>query len=529
MISDYAIYEIGLMIFDGFSRREILKEHRIGTRTYQKFRDRILQSSLSLSEWQKLNPDQRRLFCYPEPGPKKEKEEGLAEVFENIYQRLNHRNGHYSIRSGWIQYKTDNPDSLQYSQFASRYRRWEDKVHPGRKATAPIQRQPGKYLYIDWIGDQPSLVRDEKNPARKVKAHFLVFTMGYSSKTFATAFPDEQTESVIQGINCALEYYGALPQALRPDNMKTAVISNTKDGIVLSTAMEDLQNYYDVPVLPARPRAPKDKATAERAVLILETELLPRLELTTFESFSSLNREVRIYIDDLNTRIKRDEGVSRNELFIRQDLPQMKALPRTFFTVPVYKKLKVQRNCHIKHDGIYYSVPYQYVGQTVIVKVSFRQIEICDCNNQSLCTHLIQTNRKDIYVTVPEHLKSCYQKSIQIQQRGIHYYIDWAASFGESMKELIQRIIRSCRYEEQSFGSCEGVLQAARHYPKEFSEAVAADCLLKGKVTYSSFKRNLEEKAEQENLTRRKKSRKETEQDKMPEHENIRGGDYYAK
>ncbi|WP_304691505.1 hypothetical protein [Ileibacterium valens] len=178
-------------------------------------------------------------------------------------------------------------------------------------------------IYI-LIEDKTVSVVSQNNPDRKVKAHFLVFTMGYSSYTFAMAFPDEKTESVIEGINHALKYMGCLPQAFRPDNMKTAVSSNTREGIVLSTAMEDLQNYYDVPVLPARPLHPKDKATVERGVLILERELLSRLESVVHENFDDLNHQILLYLQDLNTRIKTGESMSRYELFEKIDKPHMR-------------------------------------------------------------------------------------------------------------------------------------------------------------------------------------------------------------
>ena len=169
--------------------------------------------------------------------------------------------------------------------------------------------------------------------------------------------------------------------------MKTAVASNTSEGLVLSTAMEDLQNYYDVPVLPARPLKPKDKASCERFVLLVETEILPRLEGTVFESFDDLNTAILKFTEKINTRIKSGESLSRRKLFELYDLPNMKTLPDTMFSLCEYGQLKAQRCCRVEFANACCSVPYKYLGQTVSVKLRNNQIEICDRFNRHINNH----------------------------------------------------------------------------------------------------------------------------------------------
>lgn len=117
----------------------------------------------------------------------------------------------------------------------------------------PIDRMPGKYMYLDWVGDRPPLVKDPDHEGKLLKVHFFVTTVGYSSLTFAKAYPDEKTDKVADAVVSSLSYCGKIPEALRPDNMKTAVISNSRKGLVLSPLMLDLGEFYSVKVLPARP------------------------------------------------------------------------------------------------------------------------------------------------------------------------------------------------------------------------------------------------------------------------------------
>lgn len=524
MLSNFEINQAGVMLLRHESLRSIERVIHTSYRTLNRLKKYLVENHISLDDWNEYSDEERRNIFYSSPSHAPVNGLVVLPEFELIYQKKENRNSHYSIMAGWNDYIRKNPDGYRKSQFYTHYRRWEQEKHPGKGATAPINRKPGKYLYIDWVGDQPALVRNPDNPDKKLKAHFLVFTMGYSSLTYAAAFPDEKTPCVIDGINRALSYMQALPEAFRPDNMKTAITSNTREGIVLSTAMEDLQSYYNTPVLPARPLKPRDKASVERAVLILESELLPRLDGSTFKSFDELNKVISEYLEDLNTRVKTGESMSRKDLFEKYDKPNMKPLPTRLFQLCEYKKLKVQRSCHIKYSGRYYSVPYQYVGQTVIVKISGSSLQICDKNNKPVWTHSLLSDPGSRYVTVETHLKSNYQKSRQVERRGIHYFYDQAEKVGPSVRKLLEQLCDQYQFEEQAYNSFNGIIYACDGYPNKLANQAAANCLIHSAIGYKAFVEELTRLAADRQIARKnkRKVRKET-----TSHSNIRGKDYY--
>lgn len=523
LLNTKQISEVGFLLLDGAAVRSIMKSYPVSSRVLARLKKEMANHKIDTEKWISMSGDEKARLCYPAAIQKKTDHGNLEEEFETIYQKMKRQGSHYTLSRGWHEYKKRNLNGLQRSQFSRLYKIWEDKEHPGRMATAPVYRQPGKFLYIDWIGDQPALVRNPDFPDKPLKAHFLVFTIGYSSLTFAAAYPDEKAPNVVDGINLCLEYMGALPQCFRPDNMKTAVTRNTRDELKLSTAMEDVQRFYSTPVMPARPHKPKDKASVERAVLILEQELLPQLETLVFEDFSDLNKEIVKYLEKLNTRVKTGETLSRKELFEKYDKPNMKPLPPEPLKVCEYKKLKVQRNCHVKTQNVYYSVPYKFVGQEVIVKISEDDLTVCDSNNRWICTHKTNENPDSVYVTNPGHLKSNYQKQRAIDVRGIHYYLDNAEKYGRNMRRFIQAVIDRCEFEEQSFKSCEGILRACDKYPRELAERTAADCLRCGSIGYGNFIERLSLLARSSDIVPISMERPETE----PDHQNIRGEGYY--
>lgn len=88
-------------------------------------------------------------------------------------------------------------------------------------------------------------------------------TLGFSNKVYAEVFSDEKLPSFITGVVHALEYYGAVPKYLVPDNLRAAITRNTKNGLLLNAVFSNLENCYETIVLPPPLRKPKGKASIE--------------------------------------------------------------------------------------------------------------------------------------------------------------------------------------------------------------------------------------------------------------------------
>lgn len=84
-----------------------------------------------------------------------------------------------------------------------------------------------------------------------------------------------------------------MPKYLVPDNLKTAITKHTKDELVINSVYQDLENFYDVVILPPPPRKPKGKPTVEKYVQFLETHLLEDLKEKVYYSIEDINRDVR--------------------------------------------------------------------------------------------------------------------------------------------------------------------------------------------------------------------------------------------
>ena len=114
----------------------------------------------------------------------------------------------------------------------------------------------------------------------------------------------------------------------------------------------------------------------------------------------------------------------------------------------------------------------------------------------------------------PEHLY--YQ---EINSKDGNYYRRWASVFGPSMSELIDRILKSSKHEEQAFNACAGILHRVKAIPKGIAEEAARKCIEMNSCRYSTYRQVLKKMECDEHP--------ESSPESLPSHENIRGKDYY--
>lgn len=379
-----------------------------------------------------------------------------------------------------------------------------------------VERIPGEIVYIDWIGDTLDLVRTE-DPNVLQTAHFFTTTIGVSSYCFAMAFPDEKTEHFLQGTIEALNYYGGVPKILKPDNTKAASIKNTKNELILNKAYEDLQEFYDAVIVPAPPLKPRGKATVENSVRWLETHLLERLRGRIFSSFVDLNTEILMIIEELNIRKFNNGKGSRKEMFEKYDKPVLKPLPKESMKIYTYIVRTVPNNYHIEFDGHYYSVPHTYYKQSVTLKVSFFDILVCDSMNRLICRHTRAYKPFPKYITAEEHMPENHQYYFRENRYDASAYKKWAKSYGENLYTLICMVIGTFQYEEQSYRSCNAILQLCKDTARGIVDSAAKACLESHIYNYTHFKKQIHQLM----------NRKTSQGGKIPAHKNIRGKSHY--
>lgn len=503
----------------GISYDDCRYRFSVGSSTISLIMKRFRESGKTLDELKQMPPTEVEELIYP-PENICRKDLSVMPDYQEIYDRLSAPGSKANLFYLWLKYKQDHPAGYQYTQFCEHFRRFVSKNYGSEAVSMVVERIPGEKVYIDWIGDQPEILLDPMTGELK-KVHFFVTTVGVSNLIYAEAFQDEKLPNFIAGTVHALEYYGAIPKYLIPDNLKTAITKHSKDELIINSAYADLESFYDVIILPPPPRKPKGKPTVEKYVQFLETHLLEDLKEKVYYRIEDINRDVRQKIVAINQEKRTEKTLSKMESYLRYDKPQMKPLAGESFTLCDYKYFAhIPNNYHLLYDDHYYSVLYTYYNQPAILKATLGEIRICDRNNKLICVHRRSYKEFPKYITKPEHMKPEHLYYKEVNSKDGEYYRRWAASIGPYMAKMIDRILLAAAHEEQAYNSCNGILHMCSNESRLRLEELAKLCVESNACRYSYFKKLLK------NETVQRVDRPSVKRS-LPEHDNLRGKEVY--
>jgi transposase len=411
----------------------------------------------------------------------------------------------------WQEYITKHPNGYKSSQFCEYYKRWGKKVNPVMHMT----HKAGDKMFVDYAGKTLEIFDPETGEVKEVQ--FFVAILGASQHTYAEASPSQRKEDFIASIENALHYFGGVPAAIVPDNLRSAVTKSSRYEPTINETLQDFAEHYETTILPARAYKPRDKSLAEGAVKILYQRIYTFLKEEEFTSIESMNRRIWILLEHHNNKKLSGRPYSRYQSFKEDEQEKLSALPVTRFEIKQQSFATVMMNGHVLlgKDKHYYSVPFQYIRKKVKLLFTSSTVEIYHKYNR------IASHRRNLkpyhYTTKKEHLASTHQFVTDwTPQR----FIDWAASIDPSVEELICRILEQKQHPEQAYKSCMGVLSFVKKVGKE---RLANAC--KRALEYDISNYRIIQKILEKGLDSIEEE--QSNEQILPEHQNIRGKQYY--
>lgn len=493
----------------------------IGSGTVQRIMKREKEIGKSIDELTAMAPEEVEEAFYPLEN-RQHRKLPLPD-FESMCERMEAKGSRLNILSLWWEYREANPENYYgYTQFAKYFREYIERTRGPEHLKMIVERIPGERMYIDWVGDQPPLLLDPKTGELR-KVHIFCATVGVSSLGYAEVFADEKIPSFVAGTVHALEYFGAVPRFAVPDNMKTAVIRNSKDDLILTTACADLQDFYGMTFLPPPPRKPTGKGSVENFVRYLESHYMERLKKealeSPFTSIAAINERGIPICDELNTRLERGRIESRRTIFENIDLRHMRPLPPESFTVWDYVRYeKVPQTYHVKYDGHLYSVPYTYAGKPVTLRASISEIIITNQQNRQIAAHTRAYNEYPKSITNPNHLHPDHAYYAEVNKLDGQRYRDWASGIGPRTFKVMERLLLTTDHEEQMYAKCAAVIEDVKGAAPERIEDAAAWCLANGACTCTKFKKAVSDGLKVETVA----------PPEYASHANMRGKEYFS-
>lgn len=156
-----------------------------------------------------------------------------------------------------LEYLQEHPDGYRYTSFCSHYKKW-------LATQSPVMRQvhrAGDKAFVDYAGHKAHIV--DRRTGEVTEVELFVGVLGASNLTYAEATLTQKIEDFTQSHVRMFCYFGGVPRAVVPDQLRSAVRSADRYEPLVSRSYEDLARHYGMAVLPARPGKPRDKAKVE--------------------------------------------------------------------------------------------------------------------------------------------------------------------------------------------------------------------------------------------------------------------------
>jgi len=412
----------------------------------------------------------------------------------------------------WEAYRKEFPDGFQYTQFCFYYNQWKARVNP----TMHLDHKAGDKLYVDFAGEKLSIT--DKESGEIIEVEVFVAILGASQLTYVEAVLSQQKEDFIAACEDALHYYGGVPSAIVPDNLKAAVTKSNRYEPTLNETFADFADHYATTILPARAYRPRDKSLVEGAVKIMYSRIYAPVRKAVYHTLAELNTAIKEALEVHNSQPLKGRNYSRRLQFEEVERETLSPLPALRYEFKKQHQATVMKNGHVclGVDKHYYSVPYRFIGRKVKILYSRSSIEVY-YHYERIAMHK-RIKSPYSYTTDKDHMATTHRF---VTEWTPDRFLEWAASIHEDVRLYILKILDRKQHPEQAYRSCVGILGFAKKAGNERLTVACQRALSYGIYNYKTIQSILENKMDhyEESLF--------ADELPMPNHDNIRGENYY--
>lgn len=333
---------------------------------------------------------------------------------------------------------------------------------------------PGIEVQVDfgYIGYQ----LDEKNKLRKA----WVFNMRlcFSRLDYYEIVFDQTVATFIKCHINAFEYFGGVPEVVRIDNLKAAIIeANFYEPIYQKQYLQFAQ-YYQFNSVPCRVRQPQEKGKTESGIKFFKSNFIKGRK---FINYIERNMILKSWLEKSNSRIHGTTRKQPIELFASQEKACLKPLPIERFKLNSVGTRLVGKDCHIYIDYSYYSVPYKYCGKIVEIEVEEKLVKIFS-DGQQIAIHQKATD-KGQFITEEAHYPPF---KLITSRKNKQYYQEKMVAIGTYAAEFYLKTIKEQPY--CWLNTIRGILSLNKIYSAEIINQSCERAIAYNALSYRSIK-----------------------------------------
>lgn len=321
-----------------------------------------------------------------------------------------------------------NQTKIQYSGF------WKQVQKRISLTEATMVRifKPGERTEIDYA-DGIEIMDPATGELRKTE--FFVGVLCHSRYAFAEFTWTQSSEDFLESHVRMFDFFGGTTKLLSPDNLKSAVTKAHRYDPVINQAYTKLAGHYDLAVVPARVRTPKDKAIVERSIQIFQRYFFMKIRNRTFTSLLELNQCLKSHLEIFNVKRHRIFGRTRHEMYL-DERSSLQRLPLDPYKVATHARAKLSRDCHLVFETNFYSAPHTLRGRELDIWASSKGLEVF-FEGERVALHARSGSRRK-FVTDNNHYPPAQQAFLE---EDVQKIISRAVEVGPQTEKLIRELL----------------------------------------------------------------------------------------
>jgi transposase len=306
------------------------------------------------------------------------------------------------------------------------------KIRPRKtKAFLTLSFAPGECAQVDW--GQYGTVKVGSTQRRLC---FFVMVLCYSRMMYVEFTVLETMEHFLGCHQNAFDYFGAVPGAIMVDNLRCAVLKRlVGQSPVFNPRYLDFANHYGFTIRACGVRKGNEKGQVENAVGYVKKNLLAGLDIP---DFCTVNPAAGTWLEEIaNVRIHGTTRKQPVELF-KTEKSALNPLPIMPYDAATVRTVRANNRFRVKVDGNRYSVPSEYAGCQLTLKLYADRICLY-YDNKLVAQHPRSYDRNQDFEN-PDHPRALLkQRRKAREQRLLMRFLTLSAKAEAYYHELAQR------------------------------------------------------------------------------------------
>ncbi len=316
-----------------------------------------------------------------------------------------------------------------------------------------IHTKPGEEAQVDFGYAGYTI----DNVGKRRKTWIFNMKMSYSRLDFYKKVYDQRVETFIECHIDAFKYFGGVPECIRIDNLKAAILKANFYEPVYQRLYKCFADYYGFQIIPCRTYHPNDKGKVESGIKYVKGNFFAG---RTFINGTDLDRQLQNWLErTCNARIHGTTRKIPREVFDSEEKSLLRCLPMDDFKMIEGGARKVYHDCHIFIKRNYYSVPFEYVGKKVEIELSKTLLRVY-YNNTEIAVHP-RLEGEGMFSTVTSHYPTYKMYSDTEHQEK---YQAKMSEIGNYAEQLFLAIVE--RQPKDWSRSVRGILSLLKQHPK---------------------------------------------------------------